>query len=91
MGCLCRPDGSDQFPGRGTAFRGRFPGLFQAELETGCNAAGLESFVPLLLVRVSIALVLGSMAAGQQVQRVGALCCYGTRQIGSETDDPRCQ
>lgn len=91
IGCLCRPDGSDQFPWCGTTFRARFPGLFQADLETGCNAAGLKSFVPLLLVCVPIALGLGSMSAGKQVQRTGALCCYGTRQIGSETDDPRCQ
>lgn len=91
MRCLCRHDGSDQFPGRGTALRARFPGLFQADLELGCSAAGRKSFVKLLLVCVSIVRVLDSMAAGQQAQRAGALCCYGTRQIGSETDDPRCQ
>lgn len=75
MRCLCRPDGSDQSsPRRGTAFRTGFPGLFPAKLETGCSAAGLESFVPFLLVRwictvgVPIALVLDPVTGlrGQQ-------------------------
>lgn len=83
MRCLCRPDGSDQSsPRRGTAFRTGFPGLFPAELETGCSAAGLESFVPFLLVRwictvgVPIALVLDPVTGlrDNKVQRAGALC-----------------
>lgn len=52
MGYLCGPDGSGSVPWAWHSSQSQVSRLFQAEVVTGCSAAGLRSFVPFLVAQL---------------------------------------
>lgn len=84
MGCWCGPDGSGSVPWAWHSSQSQVSRLFQAEVVTGCSAAGWSQILRTVpggtiirsaVVGVSIALVLGPMSEDdKQVQMPGALC-----------------